>query len=372
MRTRAAASRPRIALPYSNPVDLPVRPPLAPMLARLTRDLPRGEFAYEPKWDGFRCLAFRARNEVELRSRHDRPFARYFPEVVAGLRALDAERVVLDGEIFLAGPAGFDFATLMGRLHPAASRVERLSREAPAVYIAFDLLAVGDEDLRDRPFAERRARLEAALAHADPPIFVTPATREPDVALRWFEQFRGAGVDGVVAKPIEGPYEPGRRAMVKVKHERTADVVLAGIRLLGGVRAVSSLLLALYDDNDELRHVGVVTQLPAAERVALVDNLAPSVIPLDEHPWRDGFAIGRSPLGRLKGSASRWTPDMEHDWVPLRPERVCEVGFDQVDVDRFRHPARFRRWRPDREPESCRMEQIEVDALELGQVLALR
>jgi len=341
------------------------------MLARLTRELPRGPYLYEPKWDGFRCLAFRDGDEVDLRSRHERPLARYFPELVDGLRTLRAERIVLDGEIILATPSGFDFAVLMGRLHPAASRVERLRRETPASYVAFDLLAIDGEELLSVGFAERRARLERELADAQPPILLTPATRDLEVAEEWFRRFRGAGVDGIVAKAETLPYEPGRRAMVKVKHERTADCVVAGFRLLPGQRAVSSLILGLYDDEGRLHHVGVVTNLPAAERVALLGLLAPLRLPLDEHPWRDGFVIGRSPLGRLKGSAARWTPDMEHDWVPLRPALVVEVGFDQVDVDRLRHPARFRRWRPDRDPESCRLEQIEPDPEVLGQLVAL-
>jgi ATP-dependent DNA ligase len=257
----------------------------------------------------------------------------------------------------------------MSRLHPAPSRVERLARETPAGYVAFDLLAAGAEDLRRHGFGERRVRLERALGAARPPIFVTPATRSFEQAGEWFGRFRGGGVDGVVAKREDQPYEPGRRTMVKVKHDDTAECVLAGVRLLTGQPLISSLLLGLWDDEDRLRHVGVVTQLPAAMRRDLIPELAPLVVPLEDHPWREGFTIGRSPLGRLKGSAARWTPDMEHDWLPLRPERVLEVGFDQVDVDRFRHPARFRRWRPDRTPESCRLDQIEADAPDLGAIL---
>ncbi|MFL5679709.1 MAG: ATP-dependent DNA ligase [Chloroflexota bacterium] len=360
-------------------MHLPVMPPIAPMLARLTRELPTDGFVYEPKWDGFRCLAFRDGGDVDLRSRHDRPLARYFPELVEALRTLPDEQIVLDGEIVLAAgtptsgkdaAAGFDFAALMSRLHPSASRVERLRHEMPAAYIAFDLLAIGRDDVTSSPFADRRRRLEQAFATARPPLFLTPATRDADIAAEWFRRFRGAGVDGVVAKPEGLHYEPGKRAMVKVKHERTADCVLAGVRLFPDRPAISSLLLALYNDEDQLQHVGVVTQLPGDDRDALLRELAPLAIPLEEHPWRNGFLIGRSPLGRLKGSASRWTPDMEHDWIPMRPERVLEVGFDQVDVDRFRHPARFRRWRLDRDPRSCRLEQIEVDPSELSGILA--
>jgi ATP-dependent DNA ligase len=352
-------------------LELPIRPPIEPMLARLARELPRDGYLYEPKWDGFRCLAFVSGADVDLRSRHDRPLARYFPEIVDGFRALSEDRAVVDGEIIVIGQdtGGFDFASLMGRLHPAPSRVERLSREAPAAYVAFDALSIGGRDLRPCPFAERRTALETLLADAPAPIFLTPATRDPDLARRWLDRFSGAGVDGVVAKHETITYQPGRRAMVKVKHERTADCVLAGFRFLGDQPLVSSLILGLYDAAGQLRHVGVVTQFPREQRVKLLDELRSLVAPLEEHPWRNGFLIGASPLGRLKGSAARWTPDMEHDWVPLRPERVVEVAFDQVDVDRFRHPARFRRWRPDREARSCRLEQIEVSAIDLAEVL---
>ncbi len=351
---------------------LAVRPPIAPMLARLTRELPRGDYSYEPKWDGFRCLAFRDGDAVELWSRHDRPLTRYFPEIGEGLLAVPCREFALDGELIpLAAAEGgrFDFASLMGRLHPAASRVERLRHEAPAAYVAFDLLGIGDEDLRDAPFEERRRRLEALLAGSRLPIVLTPLTDDAATAEGWFDRFRGAGIDGVVAKHRALRYEPGKRAMIKVKHERTADCIVAGIRLLPGEQLVSSLILALYDDDNRLRHIGVVTQMPTDMRRELITELAPLRIPLEDHPWREGFIISASPLGRLKGSAARWTPDMEHDWVPLRPERVCEVAFDQVDVDRFRHPARFRRWRPDREPGSCRIDQITIEAPDLDAAL---
>jgi ATP-dependent DNA ligase len=341
---------------------LAVEPPIAPMLARLTREIPEGNYAYEPKWDGFRCLAFREGSRVDLRSRHDRPLARYFPEVVAALLRVGDDRFALDGEIVLFGSNGFDFATLMSRLHPAPTRVQRLAAEAPAEYVAFDLLAVGNEDLRDRPFEWRRQRLEAVISGNVANLRITPATRDPEQAREWLDRFNGGGLDGVVAKPLEAPYEPGRRTMTKVKRVHTADCVLAGVRLLTGTDDVSSLLLGLYDAAGELRHVGVVTQLPRAMRSALAVELRGDVIPIQQHPWREGFAIGRSPLGRLLGSASRWTPEMGLDWLPLAPRRVVEVAFDQVDVDRFRHPARFVRWRPDRDPGSCRIEQIEVAA----------
>jgi ATP-dependent DNA ligase len=350
-------------------MPLAVQPPVAPMLARLTRKLPVGDLTYEPKWDGFRCVAWVDGDDVELRSRHDRPLGRYFPEVVAALTSALENKpgVVLDGELLVDQPSSPDggpaFEVLMRRLHPAQSRVERLSQEAPARYVAFDLLGVGEDDLRTRPFIERRARLEELLPpwpRAD--VSITPATRDHAVAETWLDGVLGPGIDGVVAKADGLAYEPGRRAMVKVKRLRSADCVLAGVRLLDGP-AVSSLLLGLYDDDRRLHHVGVVTQLPAAERRSLINELRDLVVPLQDHPWREGFLIGASPLGRLKGSASRWTPDMEHDWLPLRPERVVEVGFDQVDGDRFRHPATLLRWRPDRTAESCSIDQLRSDAV---------
>ena len=346
----------------------PVAPPVAPMLAVLARELPAGAMSYEPKWDGFRCLAFAAPGAVDLRSRHDRPLARYFPEVVGGFEELLDARggrpVVLDGEIVLAAERP-DFAALMARLHPAASRVRELSRSCPARYVAFDLLADGDEDLREQPFQWRRNRLEQVLAGAEETIRLTPSTRDRDLASGWLDA-AGSGIDGVVAKPDDVRYVAGRRALVKVKRLRTAECVVAGVRLTP-TGDVATLLLGLYDASGDLRHVGVVTQLPRADRSALAEDLRPLEIPLDAHPWRSGFTIGRSTLGRLPGSAARWTPDMAHDWVPLRPERVAEVGFDQVDGDRFRHPARLLRWRPDREARSCTIDQ--VIAVPLGRVM---
>ena len=349
---------------------LAVQPPIAPMLARLARELPTGALTYEPKWDGFRCLAFVDGAEVDLRSRHDRPLARYFPEVVDGLHsALAGRSAVLDGEIVLRSRSvrgdnddgeqpGFD--ALMSRLHPAASRVERLRQETPARYVAFDLLALGSSDLRGEAFVERRATLAGLLGPVDDEadVSITPSTRDAAVAHAWLDDELDVAADGVVAKPDDLQYVPGKRAMIKVKVLRTADCVVAGVRLVDGP-LVSSLLLGLYDDAGQLHHVGVVVHLPVEARRTLVDELVRLAVPLADHPWRNGFVIGRSPLGRLPGSAARWTPDMEHDWIPLRPERVAEVGFDQVDGDRFRHPARLMRWRPDRTAESCRLDQIE-------------
>jgi ATP-dependent DNA ligase len=342
-------------------VDLPIRPPLEPMLARLAEELPRGEgWLYEPKWDGFRCVAFRSGDAVDLRSRHDRPLARYFPELVAGLRALAAQRFVLDGEIVVRSAAGSDFPSLLARLHPAASRVQRLSAETPASFVAFDLLALGDDDLRERPFAERRALLADLLAAAKPPVVLTPLTPDADRAAEWLDGGAATGIDGVVAKHRDLRYEPGVRAMVKVKRERTADCVVAGVRLLADRPLPSSLLLGLYDDAGELQHVGVASSFTEARRRELRDELEPLIVPLAGHPWERGFLTGGSIVGKLKGGAGRWLPEMGQDWTPLAPVRVCEVAYDALDADRFRHPARFRRWRPDRDPRSCTFAQFEA------------
>jgi ATP-dependent DNA ligase len=343
------------------------------MLARLARELPADGFLYEPKWDGFRCLAFRAGDEVDLRSRNDRPLAHYFPELVQAFRALATERFVLDGEIVVVGgggEGGVDFEALLARLHPAASRVERLSAETPASFIAFDVVALGDQDLRATAFARRRARLAELLLTAEPPIFLTPLTDDAGVAEGWL-RFRGSGIDGVVAKHADLGYEPGTRSMVKVKHEETADVVVAGFRFLVDRPLPSSLLLGLYDGEGELRHVGVAAGFAEKRRHKLLAAIAPLVVPLEGHPWQRGFLVGGSRMGRLKGAAGRWEPgEMEQDWVPLAPALVCEVAYDQLDVDRFRHPARFRRWRPDREPRSCTLEQFAAGVGGLAELLS--
>ena len=342
------------------------------MLGRLVRELPGDGYLYEPKWDGFRCLVFRDGSEVDMRSRHDRPFSRYFPELVAGFRSLASDRFVLDGEIVIATREGFDFAALLARLHPAASRVERLTRETPAVFVAFDVLAVAGEDVRARPFAERRRVVAELCRDAEPPLFLTPATSERALACEWLERFPGGGIDGVVAKEERLPYEPGARTMLKVKKERTADCVVAGFRWLADRPLPSSLLLGLYDDAGLLQHVGVVTSFTEPQRRTLLEELAQIAVPLAGHPWENGFLVAGSPVGRLKGAAGRWTPEMERDWVPVAPVRVCEVAYDHVDRDRFRHPARFRRWRPDRDPRSCTFDQFESGPLRLPELLALR
>jgi ATP-dependent DNA ligase len=350
-----------------------VVPPVVPMLARLERELPGDGYLYEPKWDGFRCLAFRDSNEVDLRSRNQRPLARYFPELVEELLALPTPRFVLDGEIVALSEVGADFPALLARLHPAASRVERLRGETPALLIAFDLIALEDDDVRERPFRERRRLLERLVVEGSPPLLLTPLTEDRDEAERWLETYRGAGVDGVVAKHQDVRYEEGVRRMVKVKRERTADCVVAGARWYLDQPAPSSLLLGLYDDGGELRHIGIASSFTAAARRRLVAELEPYVVPLEGHPWEHGFLLGGGPTGRLAGAAGRWSPDeMEQDWTPLKPERVCEVQFDHLDDHRFRYPARFRRWRPDRDARSCTLDQLETPPVDLGELLAHR
>jgi ATP-dependent DNA ligase len=335
---------------------LAVSPPIAPMLARLARELPTGpDLVYEPKWDGFRCLAFCDADAIDLRSRNDRPLSRYFPEVVQALRSLRAT-AVLDGELLAYESGRVDFAALMARLHPSSSRVEQLSRQSPACFVAFDVLAVAEADLRTQPFAERRAVLEALLGTVDTGVMLSPISDDSRRANDWLHA-GGPEIDGVIAKRRAQPYEPGRRSMIKVKLERTADCVVAGFRLFAATPSVGSLLLGCYD-GDELRHVGVAGSFTAARRVELLHELAPLAEPLVRHPWRHGFALEGGPMGRLRGAAGRWTPDMPLDWVPLRIERVVEVAYTQLDGIRFRHPAQFRRWRPDREPRSCNIDQL--------------
>jgi ATP-dependent DNA ligase len=330
------------------------------MLAKLSRDLPRSGFRYEPKWDGFRALVFRDGDDVDIRSRNDKKLARYFPEIVEAARAIPCRDVVLDGEIIVVAESGLDFTALMSRLHPAASRVEKLRRETPAAFVAFDLLAVDGEDLRARPLAERRARLEMLLRDHPTDLFATPQTSDPEVATEWLAVFTGRGVDGVVAKDPASVYVPGQRRMIKVKRERTADCVVAGIRLLSAQPpTIGSLLLGLHDESGSLVHLGVASQLTKERRSSFFTELAPLVTRLEGHPWEKGFGLDASPLGRLSGSAGRWDPEqMERDWIPVEPKRVCEVAYDVVDGRRLRFPARFVRWRDDRDPSSCTFEQM--------------
>jgi len=321
------------------------------MLARLARELPRDGYVYEPKWDGFRCLVFRDGDDVDLRSRNQRPLGRYFPELVSALRELPVERFVLDGEIVAA-----DFESLLRRLHPAASRVDRLSIETPASFVAFDLLLSGADDVRARPFLERRRLLEQLFARAKPPLALTEVTDDERRASVWLDARNG--IDGVVAKHRDLRYEPGARAMVKVKRERTADCVVAGFRWLADRPLPSSLLLGLYDDVGALHHIGIASSFAHARRRRLLEEIGPHVVELEGHPWEHGFLLGGGPTGKLPGAAGRWEPGMTQDWVPLAPLLVCEVAFDQVDGHRLRHPARFRRWRPDRDAGTCSLAQL--------------
>lgn len=341
-------------------MELPLLPPVQPMLARLARALPVGEeYLYEPKWDGFRSLVFRSDEWVDMRSRNQRPLSRYFPELVDAFSSLTKHGYVLDGEILVSRPEEFDFVALLQRLHPAESRVSRLSRETPACFVAFDLLARGEDDLRALPFRERRRLLEELLAEATPPIFLSAVTDQEKVARIWLERLRGGGVDGLVAKHGSSSYQPGKRAMIKVKHELTADCVVGGFRWHRDEPTVGSLLLGLYADDGELHHVGLASGFTATLRRQLLRDVAPLVVDIAGHAWEQGFNVRSSPVGRLPGAASRWAEGRELTWVPLAPELVCEVAYDRLQGDRFRHAARWRRWRPDREALSCTYAQLE-------------
>jgi ATP-dependent DNA ligase len=344
---------------------LPVRPPIAPMLAKLTRELPpAGKVSYEPKWDGFRCIVFRDGTDLDLQSRNSKPLLRYFPELAEPLRAQLPARVVLDGELVVADESGLDFDALQLRQHPAASRVKKLAEEIPASYVAFDLLALDGDSWLARPFRERRAQLEALLARADPPIHLTPATLDRDTAADWFDRFEGAGFDGVVAKPLDEPYRPGERAMLKVKHERTADCVVAGYRVHKDGNGVGSLLCGLYDEAGVLHHVGVASGMAAPLRTRLLADVEPLRDgALDDHPWREwAEAMAHASGQRMPGGPSRWNADKDLSWEPLRLERVAEVAYEGLLSGRFRHNARFRRWRDDKDPEDCTYAQLETVA----------
>jgi ATP-dependent DNA ligase len=341
-------------------MQLPVMPPVSPMLAKPISDIPAGRF-YEPKWDGFRSIIFRDGDEVEIGSRKEKPMTRYFPEVVEAVLANFPPRAVIDGEVIVAdtGRNTLDFEALQQRIHPAASRVKLLSEQTPASFVAFDLLALGDEDLTERPFAERRDRLERALADAKPPVHVTPVTRDLEVARRWFAQFEGAGLDGLIAKDPELTYQPDKRVMAKIKHKRTADCVVAGYRLhKSGDDRIGSLLLGLYDERDVLVSVGVIGALPMETRQELFVELQPLVTTFEGHPWNwAAHEVGeRTPR---RNEQSRWNAGKDLSFVPLRPERVVEVRYDYMEGLRFRHTAQFERWRPDREPRSCTYAQLE-------------
>jgi ATP-dependent DNA ligase len=344
-------------------MDLPLLPPVKPMLARATTTLPTGDgLFYEPKWDGFRCIVFRDGDEVELGSRNERPLTRYFPEVVAAVKEALPERCVVDGEIVVPQGDRLHFESLLQRIHPAKSRVDLLAEQTPGHFVAFDLLALGDESLLETPFAERRVRLREAMARKHERVHVTAVTQDAAIAQRWFDQFEGAGLDGVVAKAPDLPYGPDQRLMTKVKHVRTADCVVAGFRWHKSGPIVGSLLLGLYDDGG-LQHIGVAASFPMARRAELVEELAPyRTDALDTHPWREWANAELQADGehRMPGAQSRWNAKKDLSWVPLRPELVVEVKYDQLEGRRLRHTGQFLRWRPDREPQSCTYDQLEI------------
>jgi ATP-dependent DNA ligase len=331
------------------------------MLAKPVKQIPGGAMSFEPKWDGFRSIIFRDSDEVEIGSRNERPMTRYFPELVEAVRANLPERCVIDGEIIVVGSSGdrLEFDVLQQRIHPAASRVKLLSKQTPASFVAFDLLALGDTDYTRRPFAERRAALVAALSSAAPPVYVTAATTDRSVAEQWFHQFEGAGLDGLIAKPLDAPYEPDKRTMFKIKHERTADCVVAGYRVhKSGPDRIGSLLLGLYNHDGTLASVGVIGAFPLERRKELFAEMQPLVTTFDDHPWswakqEEGTRTPRNAEG------SRWAATKDLSFVPLRPERVVEVRYDHMEGVRFRHTAQFVRWRPDRDPKSCTYEQLD-------------
>ena len=362
-------------------------PPVHPMLAKSVKGIPDpakfGGLSFEPKWDGFRCIVFRDGDEVELASRNTKPLTRYFPEVVAAIKDQLPVRCVLDGELFVAlrsedGADRLEFETLQERIHPAASRVNLLAEQTPAGFVAFDLLALGDESYAARPFAERRAALEGALGGLDGPCYLTRTTEDPEVAEQWFSEFEGAGLDGVVAKPLGATYEQNARTMLKIKHERTADCVVAGYRehktstperpLLG------SMLLGLYTDGPDggLQHVGVSASFTEKRRAELWQELQELVVPIEDHPWGRWAEFLTANPDRVPGTQSRWSQGKDLSFTPLRPERVVEVAYDHMEGRRFRHTAQFRRWRTDRDPESCGYEQLEeVVSYDLGRILGV-
>jgi ATP-dependent DNA ligase len=354
------------------PLDLPFQPPVPPMLAKLSSEVPDGAgWLFEPKWDGFRGLVFKSGDEVYLQSRDEKPLGRYFPELEVVLREQLPERCVLDGEIVIATAGRLDFEALLLRIHPAVSRVKMLAAQSPSSYVAWDLLALGDEDLRDKPQTERRARLEQALAGCKPPVHVTPATRDAEVARDWFARFEGAGLDGVMAKPEGAGYQPGKRAMLKIKHQRTADCVVAGFRWYKGGKGtlVGSLLLGLYDAQGVLHHVGIASSFKQADRAKLAELLAP-MRDREDHPWKDWAEWqDQDTAQRLPGATSRWNRGKDLSWEPIKIGLVAEVSYDHLQGTRFRHATHFKRWRPDKPAPECRYDQLEETApYELAQI----
>jgi ATP-dependent DNA ligase len=344
-------------------MTLPIRPPIKPMLAKLARSIPATEgVLYEPKWDGFRCIVFRDGGDIRMTSRNQKPFNRYFPELEPVLAEALPERCVVDGEIVVAHAEGkgLDFDALQQRIHPAESRVRMLAETTPAEFVAFDLLALGDDDLMATPFGERRALLERHLT-PNASVHLTPATTDPEIAERWFTRFEGAGLDGLMVKPLDGLYTPDKRSLVKVKHERTAECAVAGFRVHKDGEGVGSLLLGLYGDDDRLHHVGVCAAFTARFRRELVDELGPlTEHALDDHPWRGWAEAQAESTQRMPGGFSRWNVNKDLSFVPVRVERVVEVTFGQLEGGRFRHGVTFQRWRPDRTAASCRYEQLDV------------
>jgi len=352
-------------------VQLPVMPPVSPMLARAVRDIPPGMY-YEGKWDGFRAIVFRDGDELELGSRNERPMTRYFPELVESLKANLPQRCVVDGEVVIVQGDRLEFESLLLRIHPADSRVNLLAKEIPASFVAFDLLALDDESLMSKPFRYRRERLESALAHAEPPVHIAAGTTDVEVARAWFDQFEGAGLDGIIAKPFDVLYKPDQRVMFKIKHERTADCVVAGYRWHKTGPVVGSLLLGLYNSAGALQHVGVAASFPMKRRAELVDELKPYEMgDFTGHPWAEWAQAEAHMTGRLPGALSRWNAKKDLSWMPLRPELVCEVTYEHMEGTRFRHTAHFQRWRPDRDPRSCTYAQLEEPVrYDLAQVLS--
>ena len=348
-------------------MKLPVNPPVSPMLAKLMRDFPdASDLLYEPKWDGFRCIVFRDGDDVELGSRNEKPLTRYFPELVAGLKANLPDRIVVDGEIVIPTENGLDFDALQLRIHPAESRINRLSAEIPASFVAFDLLALGDDDLTKEPFSARRTQLEKALKKAKPPVHLTPTTDDPKVARDWFERFEGAGLDGVIAKPRTVTYQPDKRVMFKVKHQRTVDCAVGGFRWHKDGDGIGSLMLGLFDDSGTMHHVGVATSFSAARRKELVGELEEfRTNALDGHPWESWAEAEAHADKRLPGAGNRWNAKKDMSWEPLRLGLVAEVAYDGMQGDRFRHATQLVRWRPDREPRTCSYDQLDRPVPEL-------
>lgn len=345
-------------------MKLPVNPPILPMLAKRVGELPTaGDWLFEPKWDGFRALVFRDGSEVVIQSRDEKPLNRYFPELLDPLRSQLPKRCVLDGEVVLVRNGALDFDALQLRIHPAESRVKLLSQQIPSSIVFFDLLSEGKRDLRTVPFQKRRQMLESMLSSAQPPIHLTPATSSFDLASDWFRRFEGAGLDGVIAKPIDGTYEPNKRVMLKVKHERECDCVVAGFRWhkKGDGKSVGSLLLGLFDNEGKLQHVGVCASFTDKKRVELVEFLEPyRKNALAKHPWKEWAMQELAEGRRIPGGQSRWSQGKDMSWEPLRPELVVEVAYDHMQGSRFRHTAQFRRWRTDKKPKDCTYEQLEV------------